>query len=95
MRSCEQSFEDARRSAELNPGDAPQQPVVYPNPVPKRGMVSIRNMEQESIVEIYNMFGMLMLKTSDTSFEASMPAGIYLMRISNNDSFITRQLIVR
>ena len=95
MRSCEQSFDEARRSAELNPGTDKPEPIVYPNPVRRRGKVNIGNIEDNCTIEVYNLLGTLVMRQTTNSFDATLPVGIYQMLILGQDSTSTLQLIVR
>ena len=95
MRSCEQAFSEAKRSAELNPGTDRQTPLAYPNPVAKRGLVKIDNTDDNTRVEVYNMLGMMVIKSNANTFEAILPVGVYQLRILTADDTFSQQLIVR
>ncbi|MAX79888.1 MAG: hypothetical protein CL843_06910 [Crocinitomicaceae bacterium] len=77
---------------------------VYPNPAKDRVQVTLEsNAEEMWNVKIYNTLGALIYTSSELSYEQSlldidlneMPAGIYLLRVEQNDFVSTQQLVVQ
>tara|TARA_Y100000782_G_C10187590_1_gene267681 strand:- start:5050 stop:6861 length:1812 start_codon:yes stop_codon:yes gene_type:complete len=77
---------------------------VYPNPAKDRVQVALEsNTEEMWNVKIYNTLGALIYTSSELSSEQSlldidlneMPAGVYLLRVEQNDFVYTQQLVVQ
>lgn len=71
---------------------------IYPNPVTggKVYISSSRNQEKE--IEIYNVLGKPVFKTRLRGKEldvSSLTAGIYILKIKEDDAKATRKLVVR
>ncbi|MBP92958.1 MAG: hypothetical protein CMC55_02440 [Flavobacteriaceae bacterium] len=72
---------------------------VFPNPA--SGMVTIAsNLEQDTRLGVYDITGKLVL-TNTISFGnnrlniASLPSGVYLMRVTTNTKSVTKKLVVK
>ncbi len=72
-----------------------QEIAIYPNP--SSGTISIQGISKNADLEIYNLLGKRVLKTSvenNISLPLNLPSGIYLAVISDGDFKITKKLIV-
>ena len=59
---------------------------LYPNP--SNGVVFIKNISENSTIEVFNIQGSLVHKTEGTCFDASdLPVGIYVVRIEDQRVF--------
>ncbi|WP_158962189.1 T9SS type A sorting domain-containing protein [Myroides fluvii] len=73
---------------------------IYPNPVQANGKITIETKTNESKeVELYNVMGKKILSTQLTTKEFVLPstvtAGIYIIKIKENNASATRKLIVK
>ena len=73
---------------------------IYPNPVQTNGKITIETRTNETKeVEIYNVMGKKILATQLNTKELILPstitAGIYIIKIKENNASATRKLIVK
>ncbi|MDM1044088.1 T9SS type A sorting domain-containing protein [Myroides sp. 1354] len=73
---------------------------IYPNPVQTNGKITIETKTNETKeVEIYNVMGKKILATQLNTKELVLPssvtAGIYIIKIKENNASATRKLIVK
>jgi len=73
---------------------------IYPNPVETNGKITIETKTNEAKeVEIYNVMGKRILATQLSTKELVLPssvtAGIYIIKIKENNATATRKLIVK
>lgn len=73
---------------------------IYPNPVQTNGKITIETKTNEAKeVEIYNVMGKKILATQLNTKELVLPssitAGIYIIKIKENNATATRKLIVK
>ncbi len=71
--------------------------TIYPNPS-TNGVINLTNIENNSIVVIYNVIGKAVLKTkannNDVINISELVKGNYFISISNNKNIITKKLII-
>ncbi|MGG5506049.1 MULTISPECIES: T9SS type A sorting domain-containing protein [unclassified Myroides] len=73
---------------------------IYPNPVTINGKIAIETKNNEAKeIEIYNVVGKKIFSTSLNTKELVLPntvtAGIYIIKIKENNTSATRKLIVK
>lgn len=73
---------------------------IYPNPATINGKITIETKTNESKeIEIYNVVGKKIFTTSISTKELILPnsvtAGIYMIKIRENNTSATRKLIVK
>lgn len=73
---------------------------IYPNPATVNGKITIETKTNESKeIEIYNVVGKKIFSTSLSTKELILPnsvtAGIYMIKIRENNASATRKLIVK
>jgi len=73
---------------------------IYPNPATINGKITIETKTNESKeIEIYNVVGKKIFSTSISTKELILPnsvtAGIYMIKIRENNTSATRKLIVK
>ena len=69
--------------------------VVYPNPA--KNFIIVSGLDQESSIEIYNIFGEKLYKTTfsgETRIDLNLSSGIYLAKITSDTKNIIRKIVI-
>jgi hypothetical protein len=70
--------------------------VVYPNP--SKNFIIVSGLDQESSIEIYNIFGEKLFKTrfsGETRIDLNLSSGIYLAKITSDTKNIIRKIVIK
>ncbi|WP_167618779.1 RICIN domain-containing protein [Maribellus sediminis] len=96
-------YEDIKTDVAIVAEDFESSFAVYPNPVNKvlKFSYSNRELKSDASLKLYNVFGSLVLEERlGNKFEgelivSALPAGIYLLTLTNGEELTTKKIIVR